>query len=276
MERAADVETFLAAPVGRYVHAGVNLAWCAAKDLAGSAVWGAPSANDVSTTVSLFQGFLGRESGAPLDIVLDARRVERVTPDALDRLMPWLVEQRDLLKRRVRLQIGIIPEGLLGVTLTGILPTLGEMHPFRVVKTTQDALTQLGRSDAQDLAREIDEVIAASRAVPAWLDRLRALLKEERGHLSLDEAAKRLALSTRTAQRLLQEQGTSFSDEAREARFVVAHDRLLTTDDKVVVVAAAVGLSEGALTQLIRERTGSTPSELRKQRELRKPGRLRS
>ncbi len=66
----------------------------------------------------------------------------------------------------------------------------------------------------------------------------------------------------RSLQRELQAAGLSYREEQQAARFRVA-ELLLAGDTKLSAVAAQLGLSEAALTRLVRAKTGLTPGLLR-------------
>ncbi len=109
----------------------------------------------------------------------------------------------------------------------------------------------------------MDAIVGRVRAVPSAILALRAMLGED-VETGIDEAAKRLSMSPRSLQRLLQQHGTSFHDEQTSARFALAEALLRAGDEKVASIARRVGCSERTLTSLFRARTGLTPSDWRK------------
>jgi AraC-like DNA-binding protein len=126
------------------------------------------------------------------------------------------------------------------------------------------AYRSLAGDGGDALCREVQTLVDEASRVPVLLRDLRALLRREHRTTDLAAAALALGKSTRTLQRVLGEHGTSFQGELREARFVEACAALGGTEEKVAAVASRLGITEGSLTQLLRERTGHTPSEYRR------------
>jgi len=262
----ASIEAFADDPIGRYVVAGSSVVWCASPSLAGASTWGAPDVETTRAILKPFEAVWSKSMSDQVDILLDGSRIERIDPDALSMLVAWNVERRDAIVRRVRQQIGVVPRGIIGVTLAGILPTIGETHPFRVVNDVAEAFRMLCGERAEVLCREVEALVDASTGTSSEVRGLRELLRTKRASLTVAEAARALGLSTRSLQRSLGAAGTSFQRELRDARFVEASALLASTGEKIAAIASRVGVTEGALTQLFRERAGCTPAEYRRAR----------
>ncbi len=263
VRRAATVESFLAEPVGHWVvPAPTAIVFCATPELSGSVTWGRPTREDSERTLAAYEAYLHPSIADRFDVMLDGRGIESVDPEALGCLLEWLGSRREVLTRRVRQQVGVIADTLTGVTLAGILPTLGQTHSFQVTRDRRAALAAIGGDDA--LCDEVDAAVALVRSEPPPLRELRDLLRADAREASIDSVARALAISVRTLQRVLHESGTSFSDELREARFSLARELLTESDVKIAALARQLGLSENALTKLVRDRTGLTPMELRR------------
>ncbi len=89
---------------------------------------------------------------------------------------------------------------------------------------------------------------------PRWIDAFRGVLAEclEDGSLLLPSAARRLTVSTRTLQRLLQQEGTSWRAEVDTARRARA-DRLLGGGMSKAQAASRLGYSDArALRRAVR------------------------
>lgn len=262
MERAQSVESFVRDPVGHWVVAAPTaLVFCAHAALGGSVTWGRPSREDVEHLFRAFDAFRHDGVAPRFDVVLDGRAIEGVDPSSLSYLLEWLASRREELAQRIRVQVGVIADSLTGVTLAGILPTLGDTHAFRVLRDRRTALRAVGADD--QLCDEIDRAVEMSRREPPQLRELRDRLRTNASS-SIDDLARALAISVRSLQRLLQESGTSFSDEVRDALFARARDGLRESDIKIAALARQLGLSENALTKLVRDKTGMTPLEFRK------------
>lgn len=264
MRQTSSIDEFTSDPVGKWIAAGVGIFWCARPDLCGSVAWGRSSEGDARATVSFFA--LYTKLAPRFDVILDARRVAGIDPIALATLLAWLAKERDQLVARVRLQIGVIEDSLIGLTLSGILPVLGETHRFRVVRKPEEAFLALSPDDGSALCAEVEAAVASVVGEPKELRELRSKLREHQGRLTLEQAARELSVSTRTLQRMLSSLATTYQDELRTARFAVAETLLTGSDEKIASIAARVGVTEGVLTRIVREETGLTPGDLRKRR----------
>lgn len=261
---ASDVADFMRRPLGAGVVVETSFVWCATPSLGGSTVWGAPTADMTRRSMPVLGAIFHPTIGPEVDVILDGFRLERVEPGAVMALLEWTRENLDGLKRRIRRQVGVPPPGLGGVLLAGTLPVLGEVYPHRIVATPQEAyrlvLGDDGDALREEIAAEVDRVIGA----PPLAGELRNLLRVHQGSLNLDEAARLLGRSARSLQRELEALGTSFRDERAQARLAAAEELLAASDDKLAVVAARLGMSAPGLSQLVRERVGTTLEEWRR------------
>lgn len=260
MEPAPSLAAFVADPVGRHRVAGTSLLWCVSPSLGGVTTWGAPDLPATREVLQAFAALVSPRMTEPVTLVLDGRRIERIDPDSLSALLAWLAEHQVGLRRRILRQVGVIPRGLTGLTLAGILPSLGETHPFRVVDTAEAAHRLI--DSPPGLVGQIEVLVDAAASTSGPLRALRELLRRDLA-LSLPVAARALGVSARSLQRSLGADDTSFQRELRDARFAAACTLLEGSDEKVSLVARRVGVTEDALVQLFRERAGTTPSEHR-------------
>lgn len=263
--RRVPFDAYLRGPMGCCTVAGPILAFCHSPTLCGVMAWGAPDAHDTRQLVELMDLYRRAPLAHRFDVVLDGSAVERVDADALAVLVRWLADRRAELRERIRLQISVAPPGMTGYVLAGILPLLGESHPFRMTESAEEALVlAAGEEEGRELAGALAAVLLDVQGLDPVLARLRELLRERHGDIAVDEAARRLHVSSRTLQRLLSSSGTSFKEQQMEARLAAATELLRTTEAKIADVAARVGLSERGLSVLFRERMGCTPAELRR------------
>lgn len=275
MREARSEDAFIRAPVGRWCVAGTAVMWCLSPTLCGGAAWGRPTATDARAVLRLFDAF---DTLAPrFDVLLDGSAVEGLDPEAVGVLFEWASGRIDDLRRRVRRRIGVVPSGLDGLVLSGITPMLGAPHPDLIVTSPREGFRLLlddvdergarasaDRADA--LEQEVSAIVSRVRGTPALLLRLRRWLRERQGIGAVADAARELAVSPRSLQRALTGAGTSFRQETLDARFDAAARLLASTDDKVAAIAARLGVTDAALAQLMRARTGLTPAEFRRQR----------
>ncbi|MFF2554371.1 helix-turn-helix domain-containing protein [Nocardia sp. NPDC058058] len=109
--------------------------------------------------------------------------------------------------------------------------------------------------------------LAAARPAPSWHDKLRAAMHQSMaaGELDLNNVARRLAISTRTLQRRLSEEGTTWREEVAATRHQHAVDLLRDTALPVQSVAAKVGYNDArALRRAFQRWTGDTPDGFRR------------
>lgn len=263
MEACASIEAFVAAPIGRWVLAAPPvIVWCANPELCGAIAWGKPEPSDAEAMFAAYN-YRHPSMSERFDVVLDGSEIEVLDPDTLAVVFAWNRERREELVRRIRLQIGVVSESFASLTLTGVLPVLGETHAFTLSRDRSEAITSLAK-DGGRLAAEISDIVTTLRAESHALRRLRDLLRADPTRASITDCARDLALSARTLQRILQSSRTSFRQEVRDARLAVALPLLTHGSAKISAVAARVGLSERALTELVRETRGTTPGALRK------------
>ncbi|NUT41229.1 MAG: helix-turn-helix domain-containing protein [Thermoactinospora sp.] len=119
---------------------------------------------------------------------------------------------------------------------------------------------------AEVLRQHADLVLSAARPAPTWHDRFRAAVADalRDGDCSLRAVATRLALSSRTLQRRLAEQGTTWRAELETVRQGRVVRLLQDTDLTVDAVADRVGYSDGrALRRATQRWSGSSPRTVR-------------
>lgn len=264
MQAAPSLEALVRNPVGRFfVTSRCALVWCHGPTLGGAIAWGRPTCDDVTRILAAFELYRAPSIAPRFATIMDGRAIEAVEPDAFTQFMGWLAERRAELTERVDIQLGVVAaDSLVGATLSGILPVVGRTHRFRVVVDPVEAFRAVS-PDGDALAKEVDQLAAAARGVPEEVGRLRALLRA-RPQRGVAGAAAALGIARRTLQRQLARTGTSFSGELRDALYERVHQMLVGGDEKIAVIARRVGLSEGTLTRLVREKSGRTPGELRR------------
>jgi AraC-like DNA-binding protein len=266
VEQADSVDAFIAAPVGRYVVLRTCVAWVESPSLGGAIGWGRPDADATRENLASFHALWAPGMAPRVTLVLDGGRLDAVLPESIAILVGWAAEHRLQLMDRVAVQVGVIPEGIAGFALAGILSTFDAAHAYRVVQSSHEAMRRALPDEpvrAAALGAELDAVVVRAIGTPPELAELGRLVRQRAASLTVDQAASALAVSSRSLQRLLRSCGTTFQEELRRGRHEAASELLATTDAKVAVVASRVGLSEQALTQLFRERSGETPGAFR-------------
>ena len=261
MQVCSSHEEFLSDPVGRWLPLGSGLVWAYSPTLIGVSMWGRPGRSDSEAMVRAFAGY--SRLAPRFDFIQDGRDVESVDPVALEVVVAWLRDHQDVLRDNVGRRVAVLPRGIPGLTVAGLQVALGIENQLAVADDAPTAFRMLSPEGGAAVCEEVERAIAQARRTTSLVVALRALLANARGALDLSAAARALSVSSRTLQRELAEAGVSFRDELANARFRFA-EQMLRSDDKLSTIASELCLSEAALTQITRARTGLTPAELRR------------
>jgi AraC-like DNA-binding protein len=260
--RPRSTAAYLRAPEGSYCaaigEAGGALAFCAAADLYGGMAWGRHGRESVDKICSLLDAELRAE---PHDSLFDVRRVTQVDPDGFLRMREYLVKNAAAHAHVVRRQVLLRPAGFVGAVVAGFYEVLAPQYPVQLAATPEEAAHRLGRPEIVGMLDELDRATADFAGGPTRAA-VRALLAE--ASLRLSQAAQKLGLSERTLQRRLEDEGSSWKDEAQLARVERAKMLLATSDEKITTIAREVGCATPqSFASLFRRMTGETPSDWR-------------
>lgn len=133
-------------------------------------------------------------------------------------------------------------------------------HLMLPLRKSDPALLTLLDHQAEQLLREVAAVPAV---VDAWRRTLVPLIRE--GHISLAALAEAHHLSTRSLQRRLAEQGTSFQGLLDQTRRHLAERHLMDGQLDLAEIALLLGYSEqSAFTRAFRAWTGLAPAQWRR------------
>lgn len=154
----------------------------------------------------------------------------------------------------------IPPPNMVAATTLGLFHQhVVRLIDLRFVEDLDAAVSAVGAEDYREELVELRDVVRGA----GLLTSLRALLRED-PRLSLEEVARRLAVSTRTLQRVCTTSSSSFRNETASARFAFADELLRTTADKIESVARRAGYSSATtFARRFRAVYGITPAELR-------------
>lgn len=117
------------------------------------------------------------------------------------------------------------------------------------------------------LRRHADQTLAAAIPLHNWLDLFRTALASVHDETvpTLPAVARRMAVSTRTLQRRLDEHDTTWSNEVEAARRDHITRLLHSTDLSVASIAARSGYADArALRRAVQRWYGTTPADLRR------------
>jgi AraC-like DNA-binding protein len=258
MRRAKSLDDYVADWRDAYVVAKNFCTFHAPPSLFGVVVWGRPGVDDARAIVASRAPELA--DGGPHHLVLDYRLVEVIDPDAFRCLAEFVATNRERLAE-VTAKVALVKptDPFAGATVAGFYSVVAAPYPSKLCDTLEEAEAWLG-VPALAAVHEAHDASAAGRPTTSALGRV----LDGDLTLTMDEAARALALSGRTLQRRLADEDTTFVAEARKAKVRAAKRLLATTDDKVADIARAVGTaSVQHFTELFREETGTTPAAWR-------------
>ena len=136
-------------------------------------------------------------------------------------------------------------------------------------KVLDQPIIGANRALFQSFEEKVQRVVGQLESLDSWTDRVRKTIAE---HLkgsspTLEVVASTLAVSVRTLQLRLNDEGTSFSEILNETKFDLAKEFLISGDVRNEEIAYLLGYSEGsAFTRSFKKWTGSTPSQFRASR----------
>jgi AraC-like DNA-binding protein len=254
---------FIDAPIGQVAATEHARFWVPAPGVLTIALWGHVGLSDFHGFARLAPSWLGSDGPGRRSMV-DLRRLHSVEPDAALAFATYIRANRDAYVRSLSacallVQPHVVP---IAAFIAGMPTLLGVESPCRPFPDPAAAVAWLGLPAG--IADEHERLLTASADAEELLEALTAQIRARWTGIDLPLAAMNLGMSERTLQRRLAELGTSFRREVERARVTEAKRLLITTDDKVEVVAAAVGLGKDQqLATLFRRWTGMTPATWR-------------
>lgn len=240
------------------------MVWCADPGFHGMALWGRPGEPEIRHLCRFLDVEVRREA-VPHASLVDLRRLESVDPLAFVAFVDHLQARAPLYRELVTCQARVRPNGLPDALVAGFDKLVRPSHPVAVHASLGEALAWLGRGDRSGLAEELDAIVAAAMGELNCGQRLRRVLVPPLSEVTLDSAARQLGLSTRTLQRRLRDEGTSFQAEHAAAQVRAAQAMLRDPALTLTTIALEVGASSLAnFSTMFRRRTGEAPSAWRR------------
>jgi hypothetical protein len=218
-------DVFVGSPVGRFVVGPTYLVWCESPDLLGAILWGELDNASMRELMVMRHVFDRMRLAARPRVLVDCSRVTKACADALVGVTSFVRERAAHVSNRIERLAMVVPPGLAGLLIAGVLPAAGIGHPFHACEELGDALAFVEHPYAAAAhgaaARAADEL----RGTSTFLLRLRALLAAlQFPRPSAPYVARTLGMSTRTLYRELRRSSTTFADEVRRARDVTPRD----------------------------------------------------
>jgi AraC-like DNA-binding protein len=267
MRRAAGIDDFVGDPVGRYSVGATHLVWCHSTNLCGTSHWGQPSEIEAGELVRRLDLSLHPSLAGGFDAFMDVRGMEKFDWGAFGVVSGYVRSRLPEWARRIRHHAIVVPPGVVGVFVAGLMPLLGSNHPLRFFSEVAEAVEWLGREDLLPVLDALGPIVQEARGVPPLLRSLREYLDRSLSDATVKEAAHALGLSPRSLQREMRDQGTQFTHELMQARVRAACVMLEHSDEKIESIARRVGCtSSSQLSGLFRREVGETPARYRTRR----------
>jgi AraC-like DNA-binding protein len=254
MKRAGGLEEFARAPAGSFLAGPSWLIFCDA--IWGVMLFGRP---DRDAAAEMARAFSVELEQPPHVTLVDASALEGIDAGAFELLQEFARSNLERSRDKVQRLALVLPRGVSGAVVAGFYGVLGPPCPIHTAEDRAEALRWLSAE-----LPWLDATLAEARGTPPLLGTLRAILRQDPAHPTVEAAADRLGLSVRTLQRRLAEADTSFARLVLEARIDEAKRRLAESDDAVTVIALELGFgSSQHFSRQFRQATRATPSEWR-------------
>ena len=263
LERAETVAALARDPRGKYFVGRSWLSFFAAHGrFSGTIVWGAPSPEDVEAWTACADLRIS-DACAPHATLFDGSKVDRLSPSVFNALSAYASRSLSGLTARITKLAVVHRSEFAGAIAVGFTKLVPVPFPAEVFRDPTEALVWLGCPDDLPLLEELGRARTEARAIPPIVRDLSAFLQRH-PRATPAEAARSLALSTRSLQRRLAEHDTTFRKELDVARVRLAQRRLEDTDASITEIALEVGLTSPQHLSTLFHRCGhETPSAWR-------------
>lgn len=260
-----SLDAFRTKPEGTWVAGASWLYFCVDAGLFGFVLWEVPAERDMAALVRLMEEELTLRP--PHAAYVDVRRLRVALAPSFAELAKFFAANAEELARAVTRGAIVRGEGMIAAVAAGFLATVPSTFTATTWTEPAPALESLGvpRDRAGALAEALDRAYGEAAGTPHVIGALADWLEEHLTDPSLDDAARALAMASRTLQRRLAEHETSFVDEIGKARVRVAQRMMLASDVPISNVALDVGCaSPQHFASLFKKIVGETPTAWRK------------
>lgn len=264
LERARTLEAWLEAPAGRAFVGRSFVTFCPAPNLFGFALWGRPGRTDIEKLTRALLVELGPHAGPHCSLV-DVRHVESVDAAAFEVLQRYVQTHHQTLRERVTSLALVRPAGLVGAVVAGFFAVLDSPYPTKDFDTVGAAGRWLGASAEHCAA--IEALVAEQSGHSPLLVELHACFDALGGKAPMATVARQLGLASRTLQRRLAEERTTFAREAMTHRLRAARARMLASDEPLTAIAIDCGFASlQHFSAAFRKAEGVSPAKWRQAR----------
>lgn len=267
MKRARSIEDFVAEPVGRFQTGRTHLVWCHSPTLCGSVHWGRPTDADAHALVRRLELSLHPALARGFDGIMDARAMESFDWPAFGVVSEYVRERLGEWNKRIRRHAVLVPPGIVGGLVAGLLPLIGPSYPLRFFSSADEALAWMGRPELSEVLEEANRLADQARGVAPLIRSLRHHLDGSLGSATVGAVAHALGLAPRSLQRELGRYETSFRLELMRARVRAACLMLEHSDEKIEAIARRIGwASSSQMSAIFRREVEETPAQYRARR----------
>jgi AraC-like DNA-binding protein len=267
VRRAASPDELSHDPLDSYWLGKNQLIFCRSATICGSLHWGTPDSADIRDLTRALELARHPALAGGFGVFMEASAIERVDWAPFTELASYVRSRLNEWAKVIQKQAVVVPAGPAGPLLAGMVPMLGMAYPMRFFGDTADGIAWLGWARdpiATSALEEARTLAAGARGVTPTIHALREWIATDLIGPTLDSAARALGVSSRTLQRELQNASTSFTTEVQAARVRAACAMLAETDEKIEVIARAVGCRTASqLSTLFRKLVGETPARYR-------------
>jgi AraC-like DNA-binding protein len=264
LQPGSTISDFVANPIGRYFRGRRYAVFAHSPTLLGFACWGRPDVDDVRELLRLCE--IGLEPWAASHRwLVDVRGLELIEPRTFGLFLDYTRKNRETLRQNIVRQAQLRPDGLVGAIISGFSHLAKLPYPDRVFGDVDEALSwlQVDHQEGTALLAELESIRDVACESFLVVGRLRREL-EASGALTIDDAAPRLGLSTRSLQRALRQAGTTYRLELKSFRIRRAQELLKQSDRNLTWIAAEVGFSSVQhFATAYRRAIGDTPTAWR-------------
>lgn len=266
MEVAPDLDSFLDAPIGRYVTEARWIYFYPTRHFSGFTLWGRLDDAAIEGTTKISPRVHARAE-QPHVAIIDARRVESAHESAFKIAASYVRDHHAAIEERISQLAVVHGGGLLGAVAAGFFHVVRAPYRTAMFDDALPALQWLGLPRPEETLAELDRIYDETTGVSPLLRELRLHLERNIRDAALLTAARALGHSERSLQRKLGELGTTFQRELLAVRVRVTQRLLEQSDASLSAIAFDVGASSVQhLGMTFKKLTGETPSAWRARR----------
>jgi len=256
MIRAASLDEYAVRPAGTFWSGEHHLVLCENEGLYAVYLWGRPGGAEAQQLVRALAAEV-RAEAQPHRAFVDFSMLSGIDSEAFAALREFLARAEERQKQVTMQEALIRPSGLVGAVVAGYYVLYPPPFPAKVFTDGGAGSEWLGlESEVVDRWRALCDQV---RAVSPELMGLRSVIEAQIARVDLLSAASELGLSSRTLQRRLKHQGTTFQHQLDTVRRELAQNLIDDSDEKLGAIASRLGFaSHQHFSEWFHRQTGET------------------